>query len=350
MKRPAFRVALTHDFRRPDGSPTIAGLDLRPLESDPRVEVFYLDPCKEIGPEQLAGANAVILMWPKVTARSLAQADDLSVICRFGVGFDNVDVAAATRAGIAVTNTPDAVRRPVAVSILTLLFALTSYLLERDRSVRERRWHTVYDTIGVGLAGRTLGSVGMGNIGAEVFRLAAPFGMRFMAHDPYVDPNLAAGLGVELVELDDLFRQADFINISVPLLPETQGLVSAKRIALMKPSAFLINTARGAIVDQRALTHALQERRIAGAGLDVFEKEPLDPDDPILELDNVLLTPHALSESDQMQSGIGNSVLASVLAVISGEMPQYIVNRQVVDETAFKKKLESNRRSFAGSP
>ena len=347
MAETIFRIALSHDFRQPDGTAAIAGFDLRRLEQHPRIELTYLDPCEELSHKQLVGINALILMWPRVTAASLKGADVLSVIARFGAGFDNVDLEAAAAAGIAVTNTPDAVRRPVAVAIMTVLLALSSQLFERERSVRERRWDTVYQTLGIGLVGRTLASLGMGNIGTEVFRLAQPFNMRLIAHDPYVDPSLAKGLGVELTGLDDVFREADFLSISVPLLPETRGIVSADRIALMKPTAFLINTARGAVVDQAALTRALKERRLAGAALDVFEKEPLDPDDPLHDLDNVILTPHVLCETDQLQRGIGDSVVNSVLASMSGEVPQYIVNRAVVDSPVFKRKIDANRMTFA---
>lgn len=327
--------------------PAVAGFDLSRLLDHPQVEVSYLDPCEEVPPDRLAGVNALVLMWPRVTGRSLERADALAVVARFGAGFDNIDLDAATAAGVAVANTPDAVRRPVAVAIMTLLLALAGHLFERDRSVRERRWHTVFETVGVGLVGRTLGSLGLGNIGAELFRLAAPFNMRFIAHDPYVDPAVARSLGVELVDLDEVFRQSDFLTLNVPLLPETRGLVSAERIAAMKPTAFLINTSRGPVVDQKALTRALQERRIAGAALDVFETEPLDPDDPLHDLDNVILSPHALCETDQLQRAIGDSVINSVLAVLSGEPPRHVVNPKVLESPLFKKKLEANRTRFA---
>jgi phosphoglycerate dehydrogenase-like enzyme len=138
------------------------------------------------------------------------------------------------------------------------------------------------DYMGLGLVGRTLGSIGIGNIGAELFRLIKPFEMRLIAHDPYADPKLVAELGVELVGLEDVFRRSDFVSVSCPLTPETCHLVNADRLALMKPTAYLINTSRGPIVDQKALTKALEERRVGGAGLDVLEKEPPDAEDPIL--------------------------------------------------------------------
>ena len=161
------------------------------------------------------------------------------------------------------------------------------------------------DIWALGLVGRTLGAIGIGNIGAELFRLAKPFDMEFVAHDPFADKKVAAELGIELVSLEDVFRRADVLSVNCPLTPETRHLVNAERLALMKPTAYLINTARGPIVDQKALTKVLQERRIAGAGLDVLESEPPDPADPILKLDNVILAPHALCWTDQCFAGNG---------------------------------------------
>ena len=190
--------------------------------------------------------------------------------------------------------------------------------------------------MGVGLVGRTLGSLGIGNIGAEVFRLARPLDMRFIAHDPFADKAVAAELGVELVGIEELFRRADVLSVSCPLTAETHHIVNAERLALMKPTAYLINTARGPIVDQKALTEALQARRIAGAGLDVLEQEPPDPDDPILGLDNVILAPHALCWTDQCFAGNGAADMRAVLEVQHGRVPRGVVNRAVLETEAWK--------------
>ena len=218
----------------------------------------------------------------------------LAVVARFGVGYDSVDVPACTAAGIALVITPDGVRRPVAVSILTFILALTQKLLIKDRLCRQGPdgWAKRSDHMGEGLVGKTLGQLGMGNIGAEVFRLAAPFGMRFLAHDPYQDPKVAAELGVELVGLEELFRRADYLSVSVPLSEATHHIVGDRLLRLMKPTAYVINTSRGPVVDQRALHRALTDGTIAGAGLDVFEVEPCPADEPILQLDNVVVAPH----------------------------------------------------------
>jgi phosphoglycerate dehydrogenase-like enzyme len=185
--------------------------------------------------------------------------------------------------------------------------------------------------------------IGFGNIGQDVFRLARPFDMRFIAHDPYGSAAAAAALGVELVDLETLLRTADFVSINCALTPETRHLINAERLELMKPTAFLINTARGPIVDQAALTAALRERRIAGAGIDVFEEEPVDPHDPILTLDNVIVTPHALPFTDEIMKGNGRGACESVLAVAAGELPRNIVNRDVTASPVLAAKLRRYR-------
>jgi len=195
--------------------------------------------------------------------------------------------------------------------------------------------------MGMRLVGRTLASVGMGNIGAEMFRLAAPFGMRHLAADPGADPVLARELGVELVPLDEVFGQGDFVAVNCPLSPATRHLVDARRIALMKRTAYLINTARGPIVDQAALVVALREVRIAGAGLDVFDPEPPAADDPVLSLQNVILAPHALSWTDQGFGGIGASALRSVAAVLAGKVPHHLVDRGVAASPGFVGRLRA---------
>ena len=339
----AFRVALSGDFRKPDGSPAFPEMDLGPLEQQPNLELVYLENEDVIGPGQLEEIDALILLAHRISAESFPGNKRLSLIARFGVGYDGVDVPACTANACALVITPDGVRRPVAVSILALLFALTGKLIVKDRIARRGPdgWAEKVDHTGMGLVGRTLGALGIGNIGAELFRLAAPFGMRFIAHDPYADPALATELGIELVGLDDVFRQADFVSVSCPLSDATHHLVNADRLALMKPTAYLINTARGPIVDQAALTRVLQEGRIAGAGLDVLEQEPPDPADPILQLDNTIITPHALCWTDQMFEGNGAADVKAVLDVMAGRVPTGIVNREIVDSPGWQARLAS---------
>ena len=178
--------------------------------------------------------------------------------------------------------------------------------------------------MGTGLVGRTLGSLGLGNIGAEVFRLCAPLDVRMIAHDPWVAPECAAALGVELVELDRLITESDFLTINVPLSEATHRLIDARRLAQMKPTAYLINTSRGGIVDQPALVAALRDGVIAGAALDVFDPEPPAADEPLLALENVIVTPHAICLTDQCIADIGASDIAAVMAVKRGAAPDHL--------------------------
>ena len=348
MSRAPFRVALSGDFKKPDGSPTFPDFDLGPLSSAPGVETVFLGPANPVTADQLADFDALILLMPRFAAESIHPNGRLGLVARFGVGYDNVDSEACTRAGVALVITPDGVRRPVAVSIVTLMLALTGKLMTKDRLTREgpdgfaRR----VDHMGVGLVGRTLGSIGIGNIGAELFRLAKPYDMTFIAHDPFADKKVAADLGIELVDLDSLFRRSDVLTVNCPLTPETRHLVNEERLGLMKPTAYFINTARGPIVDQKALTRVLQARRIAGAGLDVLEQEPPLMEDPILKLDNVILAPHALCWTDQCFAGNGAADIRAVLAVMKGEEPRGVVNRAVLASPVWKSRLDRNRQRF----
>lgn len=345
-----FRVALSGDFKKADGSPTFPDFDVTPLQRAPGVETVYLENANPVRADQVADFDALILLMPKFGRESIHPNGRLSVVARFGVGYDTVDVPACTEAGIPLCITPDGVRRPVAVSIIAMMLALTGKLLIKDKLTRSgaEAFNKRVDHMGVGLVGRTLGSIGIGNIGAEMFRMAKPFDMKFIAHDPFADKAVAAELGIELVSMEDVFRRADVLCINCPLSKETTGLVNAERLALMKPTAFLINTARGPIVDQKALTKVLAERRIAGAGLDVLEKEPPEPDDPILKLDNTILTPHALCWTDQCFAGNGAADVKAVLDIQHGRVPRGIVNRAVTEQAKFKSKLEAYRARFGG--
>ncbi len=336
-----FRVALSGDFFDSAGEPVFPEFNLTPLREQSGVELVTLERGAEVSAEQIADIDALILLAPKVTAETLKGGNRLSVVARFGVGYDNVDVEACSDHAVAVVITPDGVRRPVAVSILTLMFALTGKLIVKDQLARRgpAGWAEKTNHNGVGLVGLTLGSIGIGNIGAEMFRLAKPLDMLFIAHDPYVDRVRAMELGVELVDLETLFARADILAVNCPLNDATHHLVNADRLALMKPTAYLINTARGPIVDQAALTAELQAGGIAGAGLDVLEQEPPDPDDPILGLNNTIITPHALCWTDQIFEGNGAADIRAVLDVMSGQVPHGIVNASIVENADWKDRL-----------
>ena len=345
----SFRVALSGDFKKPDGSPVFPDFDVSPLFQTRGVEIVYLEPGPAIRAEQVADIDVLILLMPKFDASSIHPNGRLAAVARFGVGYDSVDVPACSAANIPLVITPDGVRRPVAVSILTFILALTGKLMVKDQITREgpEGFNTRGQFMGVGLVGKTLGSLGVGNIGAEMFRICKPLDMRYIAHDPYADPKIAHELGIELIGLEDLFRRADILTVNCPLTETTRHIVNAERLALMKPTSFFINTARGPIVDQRALTKVLQENRIAGAGLDVFEIEPVPSDDPILTLENAILAPHALCWTDQCFAGNGAADVRAALDIMKGIAPRGVVNREVLDSAVFKAKLANYAQRFA---
>jgi phosphoglycerate dehydrogenase-like enzyme len=258
-----------------------------------------------------------------------------------------IDTQACTENDVLLCITRDAVRRPVAEGIITLLLALAKQLPAKERLVRGGRWAEKVRYPGLGMSGRTLGSIGVGNIGAELFRLLRPFDLRRMlAYDPYVSEAQAAALGVTMVDLDTLLAESDFVCINCPLNNETFHLLDEARLRRMKPTALLINTARGPIIDQAALTRALQERWIAGAALDVFEREPLPADDPLMQLDNLILSPHAIAWTDDLVRGNGEGACQNILTVLRGEAPAYTVNREVIERPGFQAKLRALRERW----
>ncbi len=344
-----FRVGLTRDFLGPGGTLSFGDIGLGLLDNAPGVRwEFLAEHTRELRPEQVRGYDGLLVLAPRITAATLEGADRLAVVARFGVGYDSIDVDACTRAGVLLTITPDGVRRPVATAVLTLVLALSHKLLIKDRLTRAGRWGEKLDHMGVGLTGRTLGVVGLGNIGREVFALARPLGMRHLAHDPYARPEDSAALGVELVGLEALLRQSDFVCLCCALTRETHHLIDSDRLALMKPTAYLVNVARGPVVDQRALTEALAGRRLAGAGLDVFETEPIDPADPLLNLENVIVAPHGLCWTDECFRGIGASACRSILDVAAGRAPANVVNRAALEHPGLKDKLSRYARQAEG--
>ena len=339
MPRP-FRVGMTRDFLKPDGSLGFGDIGLEVLAQNTRIEREFLpDGGSELTAEVANQFDALLVLAPRVTATTLEGCDRLSLVARFGVGYDNVDVPACTRNNVMLTITPTGVRRPVAVSALTLMLALSHKLLAKDRLTREGRWGEKLNEMGVGLTGRTLGLIGLGNIGRDILRVVAPLEMRHVAYDPFVSQADAQGSGVELLSLDELLEQSDFVCICCSLTADTHHLLNAERLGRMQPSSFLINVARGPIIDQQALTTVLRERRIAGAALDVFEQEPIAVNDPLLGFDNVILSPHAICWTDELFRGIGQEACRGILDVAAGRSPQSVVNREVLSQPGLIQKL-----------
>lgn len=295
---------------------------------------------KYVRPPDIQGLDGIVLLGYRFPAESLDSSSQVAAIGRWGVGYDTLHVPSLTEYGCLLAITPDGVRRPVAEAIVTLVLALGKQLFAKDKVVRTGTWEVRNKPWSVGLTGKTVGSIGMGNIGADLFRLLAPFRLgRMLAHDPYGDPAIAAGLGVELVSLDEVLAESDFVSLNCPLNEETHHLINAQRLARMKPTAYLINTARGPVVDQDALIDALQNNVIAGAGLDVQVPEPLPVDSPLTRLDNVILAPHTLAWTDELYKLNGEGAVQNVISVLTGEIPMAVVNREVLDSSLFQERL-----------
>jgi phosphoglycerate dehydrogenase-like enzyme len=342
-----FRVGITPDFYV-DAKGRFEGALESKFGGVEGIECVALppQPGRIAQPAALDQFDALFALGLNITADSVNSVSRLAVIARWGVGYDMIDVDALTRADIALAITPNAVRRPVAEAIFTFMFALTTNLLRQDKTVRDGQWRGSLPQLGRNIKGRTLGSLGCGNIALEMFSMAQSLGFgRLIACDPYAVADKAGALGVELVGIDELFSASDFLAVNTLLNAETRGMVGEAQLRRMKPSAYLINTARGPIVQEAALIRALRERWIAGAGLDVFEKEPLDPGNGLRDLDNVILAPHALAWTEEIVRDNGLEACSNILAISRGEVPPTIVNKEVIDRPGFQSKLARYRRA-----
>ena len=282
-----------------------------------------------LSPEQLVGAipgaaALIIRSATKVTAEVLDAGTDLVVGGRAGIGLDNVDVAAATRRGVMVVNAPQSNILSAAEHAMALLLAQARNVPQAHAALKAGAWERSRWE-GVELYGKTLGVVGLGRVGALVAQRALAFGMRLLAYDPYVAPERARQMGVELLPLDELVRQSDFLTIHLPKTPETMGLVDADLLRKAKPELRIVNTARGGIIDEDALATAIKEGRIAGAGLDVFKEEPTTSS-PLFALDSVVVTPHLGASTKEAQDKAGESIAEQVVLALAGEFVPFAVN------------------------
>ena len=282
-------------------------------------------------------ADGLLVERALITRGVIAGMERCQVIARYGVGYDCIDVPAATEAGIIVCNVPDYCVPEVADHTMALLLDLARSTIKLDAEVRRGIWD-VYSggKTNRRIEGQVLGMIGSGRIGRAVAKRALAFGLRLLVFDPYVDAETISSFGGTKVDLEELLRTADFVTLHVPLTAETRHLLSADRIRLMKPTAYVINTARGGLIDQKALTEALQEGRLAGAALDVLEQEPPSPDDPILKLPNVILNPHAAFYSKGASEDLHRMAAEEVARVLQGKMPKSVVNPAVLSHARAK--------------
>jgi D-3-phosphoglycerate dehydrogenase len=270
----------------------------------------------------LPGIDGYIAGLDGIDANALKSADRLKVIARYGVGVDSVDLAAAREKGIVVTNTPGANSVSVAELALGLMLALARQIPEAVEAVHQGKFPRY---TGVSLEGKTVGILGLGAIGKQLARRLSGFDCKIVAYDPFADATFAKDNHVELGTMDEVIKQADFVSLHLPLLPETRGIVNESFLGKMKKGSFLINTSRGEAIDEDALLKALHSGHLKGAGLDAFAVEPPDPKNPLLALPQVIATPHLGAQTDGATSNMGWFAMKDCLAVLKGEKPTYQV-------------------------
>ncbi len=292
-------------------------------------EVIYNPVGRPMGADELVEIVADIDGWiaglDHIDAEVIAAAPRLQVIARYGVGLDRVDLDAATRRGIIVTNTPSANAASVAELAIGLILALARQIPQADRATKQGDWPRID---GVGLRGKTVGLIGLGAIGSAAAQRLNGFGCKILATDPNI-PNDYAQDDVQLLALPDLLGKSDFVSLHVPALPSTVGMVDAAFLAKMKPGAFLVNTARGELINEQALYQALAKGYLRGAALDCLGQEPPRPENPLLELPQVIVTPHAGAHTDEAVDAMGRMALQACLAALDGKKPEHVVNPEV---------------------
>jgi phosphoglycerate dehydrogenase-like enzyme len=333
MNQSKFIVALSSDFFDEQGILKYRDVGLSLLDAQAHIERrAMVETRPDVGADELGEAQAVYLMSRNITARSLARAENLLLVARFGVGYDSVDIQACTAADVLVTITKGAVDYSVAEATIGWMIALGHCMRAKDQLVRTGAWNERSKFMGRELRNRTLGVVGYGGIARKTVELLRGFGMK----QPLAySPSGVAGEEVRLVRLDELMRESDFVSLHCPLTERTRGLIGARELALMKPDSFLINTARGGIVDETALFNALKERRIAGAAIDCFVGEPLMQPPCFAEFDNVLLAPHAIAWTEEQFRSIGRTACQSIVDFSRGKRPHAPVNPEVYNRPGF---------------
>jgi D-3-phosphoglycerate dehydrogenase len=310
----------------PEQMSYLAGLDVEFVEKECLTEEALIEAC--------AHAVAILALREPFTGRVIKELKKCRVISRFGVGLDSIDVPAATKAGIRVTNVPDSNIDEVSTHALAIILGLLRKLKTFDRAVRAGRWDSLADGAGIRRLNQlTLGIIGFGRVGREVARKAKPFGLSIAAYDPYLTQELIPTHGVTPMALEELIQCADVLSLHIPLTPKTANLMSAVRIARMKPGSYLVNVSRGGLVDEDALCAALKSGHLAGAGIDTVAQEPMPANHCLREMQEVFLSPHAAHYSKSSYAEVRSKAFADVARVLRGEEPIYPVNNLATTPT-----------------
>ncbi|MFB4165369.1 C-terminal binding protein [Alteribacillus sp. JSM 102045] len=313
--------------------------DVEFVKAQCKTEEEVIEACKD--------ADGIINQYAPITRKVIENLDNCKVISRYGVGVNTIDINAATEKGIIVGNVTDYCMDEVSDHAFSLLLACARKVTQLNNEVKAGNWDFKVGVPMYRLRGRTLGLVSFGKIPQTLAVKAQAFGIKTVAYDPFVDQETAANLNTELVDLDELCRRSHFISVHAPLVEATRGMMSDHQFSLMKKEAFIINTARGPVIDEKALARALEKGEIAGAGLDVVEEEPIPSDSPLLKMDQVILNPHAAWYSEEAQQELKTKTAQNVAEVLNGKYPKYLVNQDVKEKAeVFVKQI--NRKAGVG--
>ena len=326
-----FKVGLTRDFLTKEGKLSYKSIGLEIFDDYPEIEYEFLENHQSpVTPDMLQGYDAIISLTPAYNQDSFKGVDTLKAICRFGVGYDMVDVDACTDANVMLTITRGAVNHSVAEATIMWMLTLSHKTFIKNQLVRQGQWAERSKFMGSEIRGHTIGIVGLGGIGGKIVEMLAPFQpANIIAFDPYADAEKAKKLGVELVALNELMQNSDFISVNCPLTDETRNMIGQEQLGLCKATAYIINTARGGIINYEALLKILKNKAIAGYATDVFDQEPPSTNDPLLQMENVIVAPHAIAWTDELFETIGRMACEQVVQIYKGEKPDHLINEQV---------------------
>jgi phosphoglycerate dehydrogenase-like enzyme len=326
-----FKVGLTRDFLTKEGELSYKSIGLDIFDDYPEIEYEFLkNHLSPVTPDLLQGYDAIISLTPAYNQDSFKGVDTLKAICRFGVGYDMVDVDACTDANVMLTITRGAVNHSVAEATIMWMLTLSYKTFIKNQLVRQGQWAERSKFMGSEIRGHTIGIIGLGGIGTTLVEMLSPFKpAKIIAFDPYADADKAKKFGVELVALNDLMKVSDFISVNCPLTDETRNMIKKEQLELCKNTAYIINTARGGIINYEALLDSLKNKSIAGYATDVFDQEPPSTDDPLLQMESVIVAPHAIAWTDELFETIGRMACEQVVQIYKGEKPDHLINEKV---------------------
>ncbi len=310
-----FTLGITSDLLKNDGNPCFGEQPLQDIYKEKNILLEWMEPnIKVLSEKETSKYDAILLNSPKLTKDSINPKNNkLKIVSRFGVGYDSVDLEVLKKNKIILTNTPNAVRRPVAVASLTMILSLSGKLMVKDKLLREGRWNERTNYMGVGLINKTLGLIGFGGIGRELVKISKNLFKKVICYDPFVDKGEMKSLQVNKVDFEEIAKSSDFLVILCDLNEKTKGMIDSSFLNKMKGSSFLINLSRGPVVKEKDLIVSLKQNKIAGAGLDVMTNEPIEKNNELINLKNTILTPHSLCWTDECFDSIAKEAICSIL-------------------------------------